>query len=149
MSCGLELIPLALIMLSGAIGMAQSRSVKDSIYYETNFTDADLLVAALEKNGCPVTQDGQIITARFGQRVAQFRRKESGSFDAVLNNKIPFEEVKNFFGELYTSYMTMLQEKLYQQVIERAENNGMKLEKEIVHEDNSIELVLLVEDGNG
>ena len=121
----------------------------DAVCYETHFADLDLLVAALGKNGCRVSMEDDHLSAWFGEHLAMFRKNESGSLDAYLDSKIPMEQVKSFFEGLYASYTAALQEKLYNQVLERAQENGMKLEQEIVHEDNSIELVMLVEEKNG
>ena len=118
----------------------------DTLCYETHFTDRALLLAAVRKSRYTVTDDGEYLSVWFGERLSLFIHNDQQVFDAFLDRSIPVEEITAFFETIYVSYTAILQEHLYQQVLERAENNGLVLEQEIFHDDNSIELVMLVKE---
>jgi hypothetical protein len=154
MSISILLVPAALSMIAGAAATAAFnakfgtavKAAENTVCYETHFTDKELLISALEKNGFQLTDnDGHIIVS-LNDNLILFHKNETGTFNAYVDSKVPQEQVMPFFESLQTSYTSALQERLYHQVLDRAQENGMKLEKEIIHDDNSIELVLRVED---
>jgi len=72
-------------------------------------------------------------------------KRDDGTFEALFPGTAPQEQAREALGELDAEYTRLVQERVYQQVIERAQDQGLALESERVEQDNSIVLTLRVE----
>jgi len=125
---------------------AAAGAAENAVCYESHFTDKELLTLALKKNGFQLIENDDHITVSLGESLVLFHRNEAGAFNIYMDSQLQKEQITAFLENLCSSYTAVLQERLYQRVLSRARENGMKLEQEIIHDDNSIELVLKVEE---
>ncbi len=72
-------------------------------------------------------------------------RTEAVVFEALFSSSVPQEQAQTVLEQLDAEYTRLLQERVYEQVVGRAEQAGLTLEDEHVDGDNSIVLTLRVE----
>jgi len=152
MSTGLELIPFAIAAGIGAIGRYRARRAEQQVSgpppyaLETRMRDEQLLGAAAAALGASNAPGGgaAAVTEVAGVRLS-LTQTDTGAFEALFPGAVPQGQARTVLGHLDSEYTRLVQERVYHQVIERAEQQGLALETERVEEDNSIVLPLRVE----
>lgn len=152
MSTGLELIPFAIAAGVSAIGHYRARRAEQELSgpppyaLETRMRDEELLVAAAAALDASTTGSGGAasVTGVAGVQLSLAKR-DDGTFEALFPGTAPQEQAREALGQLDAEYTRLVQERVYQQVIERAQDRGLALESERVEQDNSIVLTLRVE----
>lgn len=152
MSTGLELIPFAIAAGVGVVGRYRARRAEESAVgappysYETRMRDEELLGAAAAAMGASTGgRGGPADFVDVAGTPVSFVQSESGAFDALFPGTVPTDQAQTTLAELDAEYTRLVQERVYQQVLERAQHQGLALETERVEEDNSIVLTLRVE----
>ncbi len=79
------------------------------------------------------------------QEFLSLARTDSGTFEALFPGTVPQAQAQTVLEQLDAEYTRLVQERVYEQVVERAQQQGLALESERVEEDNSIVLTLRVE----
>ena len=145
MSVSLALIPVA-IAVAGAIATRKEaqRDPQDSFRLETRMKDEGLLNAALESYGCRSVVTGGTVDSALGDTRMVFERDERGVFDALFVGDISAEHAGAFLTELNEEYTLLVQQRVYQNLLSRAEERGLVVESEEIQEDNSVMITLRV-----
>jgi hypothetical protein len=152
MSTGLELMPFAIAAGVGAIGRYRARRAEREVLgaspysFETRMRDAELLTAAARILGTPADTGRNVSTiGEVAGTPISLARTEAGVFEALFSSSVPQEQAQTVLEQLDAEYTRLLQERVYEQVVGRAEQAGLTLEDEHVDGDNSIVLTLRVE----
>lgn len=152
MSTGLELIPFAIAAGVGVIGRYRARRAEEQALgpppysFETRMRDEQLLgaaVAALDASAR--RREGAVGVTEVAGTPLSLARTESGTFEALFPGTVPQAQAQTVLEQLDAEYTRLVQERVYEQVVERAQQQGLALESERVEEDNSIVLTLRVE----
>ena len=116
---------------------------------QTRMRDDEILLEALRDLGCEAQPvDGGGLSAIRGAFEFTFRRDENGVLEANFGAEVTPEEAEAFVTDLDDEYTRLIQARVYQRVLERAQQHGMAIESENVEDDNSIVLTLRVEEVN-
>ncbi len=152
MSTGLELIPFAIAAGIGAVGRYRVRRAErqvagpPSYALGTRMRDERLLGAAAAALGSSGGGSPADVTEVGGVRLSLVPT-DTGAFEALFPGTVTQEQARAVLGSLDSEYTRLVQERVYQQVVERAQQQGLALESERVEDDNSIVLTLRVEQG--
>lgn len=107
----------------------------------TRIRNIEYLLRTLEELGTQnVIVKEESVIANFTKLSVCYQPDKEGYIQLRFIGKIKEEEAYNFKNLLETQYGKQLQEAVYKQVKERAQNQGLKLEQEYVEEDNTIVL---------
>ena len=151
MSIELALLPIA-IAIAGAIAAAGTartleqwaQNDQSAFSLSTRIKDAQLLEAALENYGCRTVTVGEAIKLGDAGQQIIFAPNAEGVFDAVFMGNISRAHAERFVFDIYEQYTQQVQQQVYQNLLARAKDRGMKLESETFQEDNSIVLTFVV-----
>lgn len=145
LSVSLALIPVA-IAVAGAIATRREaqQDPQDSFRLRTRMKDEELLHAALENYGCGSVVAGETVDSALGDTRMVFGRDETGAFEALFVGDISAEHGASFLAELDEEYTLLVQQRVYQNLLSRAEERGLVVESEQVQEDNSVTITLRV-----
>jgi hypothetical protein len=145
MSTGLELIPLALAI--GAVVAARRRStasLPSTVTLTTRMRDETLLVTALDIVGQHYGEhDGMQYGSVEGTAVV-FSRDPEGVYEAHFDKAISVSTSQSVITGLDEIYTRLVQQDVYQKLMDRAGMHGLALESERVEDDDSIVLTLVV-----
>ena len=148
MSVELALLPIAIAAI-GAIAnrrRAQRQAAETSLSLDTQMADPRILQAALGNCGCQSVSTGaNVDSATPGARIV-FEPGENGAFIAVFIGGISSAQAESFLANLYDEYTRLVQQDVYQKVIERAAAKGLVLETEEIQQDDSIVLTFCVQE---
>jgi hypothetical protein len=143
----LILIPIA-FAVAGAVSTRRERNERDAASYllETRFKDAELLRKALDAYGCKsIDREDTLHSEIDGTRIV-FEPRDEGRFDVVFFGRIPFEQATTFLADITDEYTRALQDRVYQRLIDRAKDRGLRLESDAVQEDNSVLLTFTLDE---
>ncbi len=143
MSIEIVLIPLALTAVGAWKARAESGSGTSVV--RTRLRDRGVLDEALTNLGADVQHDGRTTTARFSECVLTFAAQDDGTVLAhVSHNDIAVAE--RLVHDVDAEYAAVVQGRLYDRLVQRAPALGLRVEDEVVDDDNAITLVLVAED---
>jgi hypothetical protein len=148
MSVTFTLIPLAL-------AYAAHRAAKEKAETEGHLTlglqsrmkDPDLLARALADLGCEatVTAEGGLDVTRADGSPVRFLRDADETLDVHFADGTDPTEAETFLKDADSEYTRLVQEQVYQRLLERAAQLGLTVEGERVEADNSIVVTLRVD----
>jgi hypothetical protein len=152
MSTGLELIPFAIAAGVGVVGRYRARRAENQASgpapyaFQTRMQDEELFAAAVTAVGVtnPSGQGATGVTSVAGVPMSM-ARTDSGAFEAVFPGHIGQDQAKAALEQVDGEYARLVQERVYHQVIEQAQSQGLAVESEQVEGDNSIILTLRVD----
>ncbi|KPB03423.1 hypothetical protein [Bacillus sp. CHD6a] len=141
MSIEIILIPVA-IAVTQAVASELVQQTSRSIYIlPTIMKDSVLLQQALDNYGCQTTSiDYDHLSYKIGDIQIIFQYSENQTFEAVFKKDIPREAAEEFVERLHEEYTSLVQQKTYKMLVERAKEKGLILETEHVNKQNSIVL---------
>lgn len=150
MSVSLALIPVGLAIASAVAARKEARVAgKPTMAVQTRMRNDEILMEALRDLSCeaaPVAGGG--VRATRGAFEFTFRRDENGVLEANFGVDVTPEEAEAFVTDLDDEYTRLIQARVYQRVLERAQQHGMAIDSESVEDDNSIVLTLRVEEAS-
>ncbi|MDD4279129.1 MAG: hypothetical protein PHX74_05265 [Candidatus Sumerlaeales bacterium] len=116
--------------------------------WTTSFTDGDLLIKALADKGFSVKPDpdGNIICAVDAKSALCFRPVENGPYSVEVKNIDDLSQVHRELVELDGHYRQLIQQRTVQNIKNRAKSRNMTIESETVMQDQSVVIVLNVEE---
>jgi hypothetical protein len=147
MSVELALLPIAIAAI-GAIASRKraQRQAETSFSLETRMTDPRILQAALGNCGCQSVATGAAVDSAIeGARII-FEPRDNGALNAAFFGAIAPSQAEEFIASLYGEYTRLVQQDVYQKVIERAAAKGLSLESEEIQQDDSIVLTFCVQE---
>jgi len=150
LSVSIALIPVGLAIASAIAAPKEAKAEgKPTMAIQTRMRDDEILLEALRDLGCEAQPvDGGGLSAIRGAFEFTFRRDENGVLEANFGAEVTPEEAEAFVTDLDDEYTRLIQARVYQRVLERAQQHGMAIESENVEDDNSIVLTLRVEEVN-
>jgi hypothetical protein len=143
LSVTLALIPVA-IAVAGAMATRKEQDPPRSLRLGTRLKDEELLKAALERYGCRSVATGEAVDSALGDTRMLFEREENGAFGALFVGDIAAEDARTFLTRLDEEYTMLVQERVYRNLLSRAEDRGLIVESEEVRADNSVVITLRV-----
>jgi len=148
MSTGLELLPLALAIGAAVAAVRKRRSASPAspivVTLGTRMRDGVLLSRALDVVGRDFgEQDGVRHGSIQGMAVA-FTVDTDGTFEAHFDATLPSDQAQALVAQLDEQYARLVQQQVYEKLLERAPAAGLVFESERVEEDDSIVVTLLV-----
>jgi len=147
MSVELALLPIAIAAIGAIASRRRARQqAETSFSLETRMTDPRMLQAALENCGCQSVSTGATVDSAIqGARIV-FEPGENGAINAVFFGGIASIQADEFIASLYCEYTRLVQQDVYQKVVERAAAKGLSLESEEIQQDDSIVLTFCVQE---
>jgi hypothetical protein len=145
MSLEILLIPLA-IALTKEIAEALTENKHDNFMkIETRMKDQTLLELAIADWNCTFREIDTIDKLKpIGENEATFIKSEDGTFILVVNELAKKEDYEKWITDVEESYTHHLQQSVYMKLVTNAKERGLIIEKEVVLEDNSIELTYII-----
>ncbi|MGD8191872.1 DUF1257 domain-containing protein [Brevibacillus ginsengisoli] len=148
MSIEIVLIPLAIALtkeIAEGISNYTDKIKNDYMMIETRMKDESLLKQALGEWSCSFRQVETVDSFKFdNENEVTFLLNEEGCYSLVLPNSADQEAFTKWLNNVEQSYTHLLQQRVYQDLIEKAKKQGMIMEKEEVLADNSIQLTYLL-----
>ncbi|PGT14273.1 hypothetical protein [Bacillus cereus] len=148
MSVEIVLIPLAIALtkeVAEGISSYTEKKQKDCIVLETRMKDEELLKKALEEWSCSFRQVDSLDSFKgIQENEVTFMLEKEGRYSLVLPKSAERTAYLEWLEKVETSYTHYLQQRVYQNLIEKAKNKGMVLENEELLEDNSIQLTYIL-----
>lgn len=149
MSLEILLVPLAIAATGGIAEIMKKRVERQSTFQyvliQTRMKDEALLKKALQEWDTQFRQIGE------GEQIqvdsnseAVFTVGEEGRYLLVLPETEDQEKYAKWIENLEKSYTHYLQQEVYTRLLERAEEQGMVLEKEELMQDDSIQLTYVI-----
>ena|SRR5690625_2696146 len=147
MSLSITLVPLA-IAASSAVAYALQGKIEEGTYYkiDTKIKDEVILQQALENYGCQVAMDEHTLESTLGNVQVAFQRQENETISALFHKEIEPTDAQEFIGNIYDEYTRVIQQKTYEKLLERAQNEGLVLETENRNEEDTIVLTFQVKE---
>jgi hypothetical protein len=147
MSIEIVLIPLAIALtkeVAEGISSYAAKKQKDCIVLKSRMKDEELLKKALEEWSCSFRQVDTLESFKsLQENEVTFMLDEEGNYLLVLPKSAERTAYLDWLEKVETSYTHYLQQRVYQNLIEKAKNKGMVLENEELLEDNSIQLTYI------
>lgn len=147
MSLEIILIPMAIALITKAKASAEENVPNASAHQvsvETRMKNQELLVRAMQSAGCTVTASQNEIAGNFNSILFTFKRDVNGIWNATFVAGTTLEAATQIIQAIDKTYGLEVQAEVLQKIKERAPQNGMTLESEVVNDDSSISLVLVV-----
>lgn len=147
MSISLALIPFAIAAISNiCVNSTESKEEEKKIKIKTDIKDKKMLLLSLYNYGYEYeVQDDNVVTHINGACVT-FKKNQDDIYDVfVIGKNLSIGKSEIDIKELCHEYKKVVQEDVYKNLLENAEDKGMKLENEEVLEDNSILLTFDLE----
>lgn len=147
MSLEIILIPMAIALITKAKASAEENAPNASAHQvsvETRMKNQELLVRAMQSAGCAVTASQNEIAGNFNSILFTFKRDVNGIWNATFVAGTTLEAATQIIQAIDKAYGLEVQAEVLQKIKERAPQNGMTLESEVVNDDSSISLVLVV-----
>ncbi len=148
MSIEIVLIPLAIALtkeVAEGISSYAAKKQKDCIVLKSRMKDEELLKKALEEWSCSFRQVDTLESFKsLQENEVTFMLDEEGNYLLVLPKSAERTAYLDWLEKVETSYTHYLQQRVYQNLIEKAKNKGMVLENEELLEDNSIQLTYIL-----
>lgn len=147
MSISLALIPFAIAAISNiCVNSTKSKGEEKEVKIITDIKDKKILLASLYNYGYEYeVQDDNVVTHINGANVT-FKKNKEDVYDVfVIGRNLSTEKSEIDIKELCDEYKKVVQEDVYKNLLENAQDKGMKLENEEVLEDNSILLTFDLE----
>ncbi|MBO1515416.1 DUF1257 domain-containing protein [Metabacillus bambusae] len=143
MSIELVLIPVAISVTQLASNRFEKKFENRSSYKLQSFMNDEILVKkALEQYGCSYrTEDHALSIEDFNIGLL---KNDDSVFEAIFDSTIKLEDAQQFLSNLEEEYTHLVQQETYKKLIQRAKEQGMVLETEMVNEQNSIVLTFKV-----
>lgn len=149
MSVSIALIPVGLAIASAVAARKEAKAQgRPTMAVQTRMRDNEILMEALRDMGCEAGPAGEGVRAKRGAFEFAFSRDENGVLEATFDSEVAPEEAEAFVADLDHEYTRLIQARVYQRVLERAQQHGMAVESESVDPDNSIVLTLRVEEAS-
>jgi hypothetical protein len=115
------------------------------VCFPTNFTDADLLLAALRDFGVnPRQTDTGDILCRVEKNELRFTQQGGQAFSVEILGALDLEQVYQHLSDIDEDYKRCVQTAVYEKVKARAESQGLMLESEEVLEDRTVLMTLRI-----
>lgn len=116
-----------------------------SMKLKTIMNDESILLEALGDYGFASEKKGAEILATGDSGRIRFQKDENGVYDGTFISSSR-ADIKKIYEGLSELYVKQVQDRVYENITTRAEENGLIFESEEVGEDNSIVLTFIVED---
>ncbi|MCM3040891.1 DUF1257 domain-containing protein [Paenibacillus motobuensis] len=150
MSVEIVLIPVAIALTKEiAEGISRRLENKDNILIlETRMKDELLLKQALEDWNCSfrsIDHSKEIAFPLQGNDEVIFMLNSTGRYSLVLPQTADQTAYEEWLSNVEDSYTHLLQQQVYQNLIERAPENGLILEQEERLADRSIQLTYILD----
>jgi len=126
----------------------EQSKMTDQIFqtYPTNFNDLKLLKEVLNSYGVEFQEEAMKLQCHLGNEKIIFTQLNENSIITVMvPSSHNIQAVHRQLVEIDEDYKSQLQERTYQNVIKKAEQQGFVIEQEEVLEDNSIVITLNVQ----
>ena len=145
MSLSVVLIPLAIAAV-GAMSTQTDLPSSDSIGFKTKIKNSSILQEALFNYGYePLkTENGFKVNVEHGEIIFELDKDEK--YVAIFSGNFSQEEAEDIISELYEEYTTLVQQHVYQKLLENIKERNLNLESEEITENNSILLTLEVQE---
>lgn len=147
MSISLALIPTAMLLKVILFEkdykiLAKERKCIENIELPTNYVDKELLKKTLNEYGAKITYEkNDNIKCEIENSILEFKKQDE-MYMVNINTAPNGEEIFKQLKDLDSEYKINLQEQVYINTKKNIEDEGMKIEKEEVLEDNSILLTI-------
>ncbi|GIP11210.1 hypothetical protein J1TS5_33800 [Paenibacillus macerans] len=150
MSLEIVLIPVA-IALTKEIAEGISRKLENRennlLILETRMKDEALLKQALEDWDCSFRTAEGVEAVKFASSVTNeviFTINETGCYTLILPETADQGAYEEWIANVEQSYTRLLQQKVYQNLVEKARSQGLILEQEERLRDRSIQLTYIL-----
>ena len=151
MSISLVLMPLAIAAVTAAHqarGTTTDTTGRTVCHVGTRMRDAGLLGGALNDVGATVHQGGpDALVATWNDATAQFTRNRDGIWEAHLTGNVDDHRARGIVAAVDAAYGRRVQATVLARLRERAPAAGLRLESETVGQDDSVMVVLTVQQG--
>ena len=146
MSIELALLPIAIAAVTAWSSRNRSRPQGEkSFLIETAFADEKTLKEALVALGCQGTVSAEGVYSKLGTSRIIFARQQDSRFDALFLGDIKESDACRFVEQLTVEYGKLVQQEVYQRLLEKASQHGLVYEREEILADNSIVVTLQVQ----
>ena len=114
--------------------------------YKTNYTDKGILLNTLTEHGAQelVESSEEISCKLFGMEMVYYKKDGSEGYTLDITQVSDTSQCEDLINDLNDEYGLNIQEMTYNKIKERLEQENMRLESEVVMEDNSIVLTIEV-----
>lgn len=142
MSLSLILLPMA---VAGVSAIQAARTPKQTVQVTTRMRNVDLLRQSLQDLGASTSVDGEQVRAQWPDVTASFVRDVQGIWSAHFVNGTSVESATARITDLDVAYGRRVQQLVLATLRERAADADMEIESEIVDDDESVTVVLNVQ----
>ncbi len=118
----------------------------NTVIINTPMTDRYMLVRALEDCDYSVDYSGKTVRASRGNVSVIFSQNAANNSFTMKFAGLDSSEASEASTEIFDIYGRLGQQTVYENIMASASENGLSLESEIVHDDNTIEMVFVVEE---
>lgn len=121
--------------------------VSTAVYtYTTNYTDKGTLLNTLIEHGAEeITETGdEVSCVLFGMEMVYYKKDGSNGYTLDITQISNTSECEDVINDLNEEYGLNIQEMTYNKIKERLDKENMRLESEVVMDDNSIVLTIEV-----
>ncbi len=144
MSVEILLIPMAMAAVAAWSARGETATAHTCLV-GTRMRDRELLKQALESLGAEVREDDKAsLRAAFSDTTLQFAWNEDGIATAHVDDD-DLARAEEVIRMIDTEYAALVQARVYERLQQRVERLGIRVESEQVGDDNSITLVLAME----
>jgi hypothetical protein len=151
MSISVVLLPLAIAAVTVARERMERREEQGQLVCTvgTRMRDRELLAGALTDIGAEVavSAEGNSLLVTWPDTTARFDRGADGVWGAHFAGDVDEARVRGLVGEVDAAYGRRVQTAVLARLRERAPAAGLRLDAERLEEDDSVTLVLTVEQG--
>jgi hypothetical protein len=151
MSISIVLLPLAIAAVTVARERMERREEEGRIVCRvgTRMRDRELLAHALADTGASVavSAEGDSLLITWPDVTARFDRDAEGIWNAHFAGDIDEARARELVGQVDVAYGRQVQAAVLDRLRERAPAAGLRLDAERLEEDDSVTLVLTVEQG--
>lgn len=148
MSIEILLIPLAIAVtkqVADSISNYTENKRNEFKVIETRMKDEALLKQALEEWSCLLRQVESLDSLKLSnENEVTFLLNQEGCYSLVISTTADEQAFRVWVDNVEKSYTHYLQQRVYQNLIEKAKEQGLILEKEELLEDNSIQVTYIL-----
>lgn len=156
MSLSVFLVPLAIGAVTATVGLATEEELEvevsslpqNKVYFklDTKMKDEQLLQETLQNYGNSSEVENEEVTSTIGGTEIAFVKGSNGTYRAYFHENIALQDAEQFVDNIYAEYTRIVQQKTYEKLLARAENEGLIFESEETNEEDSIVLTFEVKE---
>ena len=107
-------------------------------------TDKDLLEEAIKQYGIKIMDNENELKALVEKGNIIFSQNDSGTYDLIFTGEFTNEDCENITSAIYDEYTLIVQQQVYENLINNIEKKDYTIESEVTTDDDSIVITLQI-----